>query len=133
MNKEKELAKDFGRFSTLEKLRLLDEQVPTYGKPSELADQQTKVKWQMSGVFDEYHTPKKEEELKENHGFNSEVEEIKQRIQYWKDFNTVMSDMNDYKLEAMVDELKQKLGFVNRETASVKVQKLIKELHEQSN
>ena len=87
----------------------------------------------MSGVFDEYHTPKKEEELKENHGFNSEVEEIKQRIQYWKDFNTVMSDMNDYKLEAMVDELKQKLGFVNRETASVKVQKLIKELHEQSN
>lgn len=42
-------------------------------------------------------------------------------MQYWKDINTVMLEMNDYKLDSMVDELKQRLGFVNRGSDSIKL------------
>lgn len=76
IEKEKELAKDFNKFTTIEKLRLIDESIPPKGKPSELADKSTLLKWQTSGVLDEYHTPRGEEDLEENFGYMSEVDEV---------------------------------------------------------
>ena len=39
--------------------------------------------------------------------------------------------MNGYKIESMVDDFRQKLGFVNKERSSIKMNKLITEINEQ--
>ena len=60
----------------------------------------------MLGVLDEFHSIKSDEALNKNHGFKSDMEEVQQRINYWKDYKNVMSSMNDFKIVSMVQDHK---------------------------
>lgn len=88
------------------------------------------IKWQLNGVLDEYHLPKKSEHLQDNFGFKSEITELQRHVKHKKAVEGVMSRMSDLKLESMISGLNEKLGIINRRVSTdMKLNKLCEELY----
>lgn len=82
----------------------------------------------MNGVLDEYHLPKKNAH-EESFAFRSEIEELSQKVNYKKKMANLMTGMNGIKLNSMVSNLKERLGFINRKVSTeMAVNKLCEEL-----
>ena len=133
IEKEQLLKKDFSSFSTHDQLKLIDLSVK---KPVRTEDagpkgqvKQSNVRWQLNGVLNEYHTPK--ENLDDNHGFQSEVDEVQQRVNYLKQYSAVMARMTNFRLERLVDSLDRKLGLTGKFKYSprAKLDMLIREIN----
>ena len=70
IQKEKQFHQKFDSFSTSKKLKILDES--RMGKQNRSAKKASNIKWQLNGVLDKYHLPKKDAE-KTSVGFKIDV------------------------------------------------------------
>ena len=91
------------------------------------------IKWQINGVLNSYHKPEHRESLKENFGFQQEINEITKHVSFKKRMAEHMSRMSDLKLNMLVDKQKEKLGFINRKLdTEIKLSKLCEEIYQAS-
>lgn len=128
MAKEKKLKKEFKNFSTVKQLKVVDDQMRRKGL-SVKDKKANNIKWQMNGVLDAYHLPKKDA-TNNNFGFKEQIHEIQKTLQYKKDFNETMSRMNLAKMNHLVAGQQEKLGYVTRKKNNeLALLKLCEELH----
>ena len=62
------------------------------------------IKWQINGVLNSYHKPENRDSLKENFGFQQEINEITKHVSFKKRMAEHMSRMSDLKLNMLVDK-----------------------------
>ena len=129
IERERELAIDFRKFGPEQQLQLLDSARKQKMKREQ--ERQNNVKWQINGVLSESHQPLQHEDLQDNFGFKSDVLELEKQVELRKKLEAVMSRMGDFKLNALVLDLEEKLGLVTRKrNTEQKVMKFVAELYE---
>lgn len=126
IQKEKQFHQKFDSFSTSKKLKILDES--RMGKQNRSAKKASNIKWQLNGVLDKYHLPKKDAE-KTSVGFKIDVDEISKVVNHKKSLERSMQGMSVLKLKSMCEAIYSKMGLVNRtQSTQKKIGLLVEEL-----
>ena len=130
IDSEKKVGRGFSKFSTLKKLKILDDARQDGGLRNREEKKLNNIKWQINGVLNSFHKPEDRNTLKENFGFQQEINEIEKHVRFKKRMSENMSRMSDLKIGMLVDEQKEKLGFINRKLdTETKLGKLCEEIH----